>query len=82
MESVVCSWSLPVGVIGLIAFVSPWLPVAAGFDVESVEDWEDVDSFVNDWEDVVISASVEFGIDWVAWDVCSRILVSIEQNKI
>jgi hypothetical protein len=73
------SWSGAVEIVGLIIFVSPWLPVV-GFDVDSTEDWEDVDSLVNDC-DVVISTSVGFDIDRVGCGGCSDARASRKQES-
>lgn len=86
-ESLVWFCSFLLEVDGFVTFVSTWFPVVVALDVESIED---VDSFVADWDDAVISTSVVLDgveIDWVWIEsavvvaVCSRTRDSIIDNK-
>jgi hypothetical protein len=74
VESAVWSWSLVFVVVGLIVFVSPWFAVAV--DLGSLEDEDDVDSFV-DCRDVIISISFVLG----KIGICSLLRLSKKQKK-
>ena len=86
-ESLVWFFSLVVEVDGFVALLCSWFSVVAFCDVDSIEE---VDSFVADCDETVISTSVisvAVEVDWlgigavVVVPFCSRATASIDDNK-